>query len=185
MKNEKFNWDDVKESGEERDSIFIFKGFLPLLCSLDCLPRFFGMSQTQKETKTQEKENKNTKKLVEVDQAEVDLAEGEGGVVAPPLVLHAALVVSAVRLWRFLGQGEDWTKSVDIGQGSFWTSRIQCLGGKKDWRKGKVKVLLGFAVSTCWLWWFLVNSFQIKSRLNGHFQNTFVTLDNASTDLET
>ena len=56
------------------------------------------MSQTQKETKTQEKENKNTKKLVEVDQAEVDLAEGEGGVVAPPLVLHAALVVSAVRL---------------------------------------------------------------------------------------
>ena len=32
------------------------------------------------------------------------LAEGKGGVVAPPLVLHAALVVSAVRLRWFLGQ---------------------------------------------------------------------------------
>ena len=41
----------MKESGEESDSVFIFKGYVPLSCSLDCLPHLFGMNETQKENK--------------------------------------------------------------------------------------------------------------------------------------
>ena len=81
---------------------------------------FMKLKKRKRKTKTQD------------NVVEGDLAKGEGGVVAPPLVLDAALVVTAVCLRWFLGQERIGQKTRTRVFWAFWTTgqftcSIHCL----------------------------------------------------------